>query len=163
MLVVHVGYSEAGRSEGAQWRAAVEGLRAAGDLASQAGLVLLVEPLNSRVDHPGYFLDSLPEAHRLIREVGHPSVRLLLDVYHMWLMHPDLFAQLDEVMPEAAHVHVADVPGRHEPGTGTIPWADLTRRVGASGYAGLIGLEYFPSQTDVSLSLLASRRVFGSG
>lgn len=87
------------------------------------GRSLAVEPLNSRIDHRGYFLDALRDADRLIEEVGHPAVRLLLDIY----------------------VHVADLPGRREPGTGAIPWASVMRRLQEAGYQGAIGLECWPT------------------
>jgi len=145
MLVVHAGYGVPGRSSADQWQAAADGLRAAGSVAGSAGVTLLVEPLNSTTDHPGYFLDSLPAARTLIAEVGQPSVRLLLDVYHMWLMHPDLVAQLPTIAAETAHLHVADAPGRHEPGTGRIAWPEVMRQLSAGDYRGLIGLEYWPT------------------
>lgn len=159
-LVIHVGYAAAGDTREKQWEAAVAALRRGGDLAAEAGVQLLVEPLNSAVDHPGYFLDSLSQARRLLEEAHHPSIRLLLDVYHLWVMHPDLLADLPDVLAITGHVHLADAPGRHEPGTGTIPWPAVMNLLSDGGYRGLLGLEYFPS-TDVSLSLLASRRVLG--
>jgi hydroxypyruvate isomerase len=158
MLVVHVGYAVPGRLHTDQRQAAADGLRAAGALAASAGVTLLVEPLNSITDHPGYFLDSLPAARRLVEDVGQPSVRLLLDVYHMWLMHPDLLAGLFEVMPAVGHLHVADAPGRHEPGTGSIPWPTLVRLLDDAGYRGLIGLEYWPSTT-AAAALIRTREL----
>lgn len=143
LLVMHVGYALKGRSQAEQWRAAVRGLRAAGTLAQASGVTLAVEPLNSKVDHPGYFLDSLEDARRLVDEVAHPGVRLLIDVYHMQLMHDDLLRRLPEVLPYAAHVHVADVPGRHEPGSGRIPWPAVMEIL-RDKYDGVIGLECWP-------------------
>lgn len=145
LLVVHVGYPLPGRSREEQWAAAVEGLRTSGDLAATAGVTLALEPLNSRVDHPGYFLDTLPDALRMLAEVGHPAVRLLLDVYHMRVMHEDLLARLPAALPAIAHVHVADVPGRGEPGSGTIPWAAVMDALRAGGYRGAVGLECWPT------------------
>jgi hydroxypyruvate isomerase len=154
LLVVHVGYAASHRSRAEQWQAAVEGLQRAGVMAAGAGagVTLVVEPLNSIVDHPGYFLDSLPDALRLLDDVGHPAVRLLLDIYHMWVMHEDLLTHLSEVAPAVAHVHVADVPGRGEPGSGGIPWAAVLDRLREAGYDGSIGLECWPT-TDVQTAL----------
>jgi hydroxypyruvate isomerase len=145
ILVAHLGYAIDGRNRGAQWAAAVTGLRAAGELAGAAGMTLAVEPLNSALDHPGYFLDTLPEGLRLIGEVDLPSVRLLLDVYHMRMMHDDLLDRLPEALPLTAHVHVADVPGRQEPGTGAIDWRAIMRALRVGGYRGAVGLECWPS------------------
>jgi hydroxypyruvate isomerase len=142
-LVVHVGYAQRTLSRELQWMAAVRGLREAGDLAAEAGLTLVAEPLNSLVDHPGYFLDSLPQACALLREVDHSSVRLLLDVYHMAVMHHDLLDRLADALPLVAHVHVADVPGRGEPGSGSLAWRQIVPAL-RRGYRGPIGLEWWP-------------------
>jgi len=150
ILVAHVGYTIGGRDRGAQWAAAVTGLQAAGEMAEAAGITLAVEPLNSALDHPGYFLDTLPEALHLLAEVSRPSVRLLLDVYHMRMMHDDLLARLPEALPLTVHVHVADVPGRREPGTGAIDWGAVLAALDESGYRGAIGLECWPSADPVS-------------
>lgn len=144
-LVVHVGYTLPARGRGEQWASAVAGLRAAGDLAAPAGVTLAVEPLNVRIDHPGYFLDTLDDAHRLLQEVDHPAVRLLLDLYHMWIMHDDLLDRLAAVAPIAVHAHAADVPGRGEPGSGVIPWPTVMTHLRAGGYTGPIGLECWPT------------------
>ncbi len=109
-----------------------------------AAPLLVVEPLNSIVDHPGYFLDSLPDALQLLEDVGHPAVRLLLDIYHMWVMHGDLMAVADAASA-TAHVHAADVPGRGEPGSGVIPWQTLLTQLRDAGYQGAIGLECWPT------------------
>lgn len=162
LLVVHVGYTRPAASRQAQWEAAVRGLRAAGELAAEAGVTLALEPLNSRVDHPGYFLDTLPEALRMLAEVDHPAVRLLLDVYHMWVMHGDLLAHLPQTLPLVAHVHVADVPGRGEPGSGTIPWREVMDALQKGGYEGAIGLECWPTgSAEVALRRSVEALTFG--
>ncbi len=143
VLVVHVGYARATLSREQQWAAAVRGLRQAGELALEAGVTLAVEPLNSLLDHPGYFLDGLPQACALVREVEHPAVRLLLDVYHMAVMHHDLLDRLTDALPLVAHVHVADLPGRGEPGSGTLPWRQIVPAL-RRGYDGPVGLEWWP-------------------
>lgn len=108
-------------------------------------MTLLLENLNSRVDHIGHYLDSTTEALDIIGEVGHPSVRMLYDLYHSVTKgeRPEevLAGRLDLV----AHVQIADVPGRHEPGSGTIDWPAVIGWLSASGYAGRIGLEFIPS------------------
>ena len=142
-LVVHVGYTRATLSREQQWVAAVRGLRGAGDLAAAAGATLVVEPLNSLINHPGYFLDGLPQACALVREVDHPAVRLLLDVYHMAVMHHDLLDRLADALPLVTHVHVADVPGRGEPGSGALPWRQIVPAL-HRGYDGPVGLEWWP-------------------
>lgn len=144
LLVMHVGYAMPQRNRAEQWRAVVRGLQMAGGVAASSGVTLAVEPLNSRYDHPGYFLDTLADAIRLLDEVGHSAVRLLVDVYHMQVMHNNLLKRLPEVLPQTAHVHLADVPGRGEPGSGTIHWPAVMRIL-RDGYEGAIGLECWPT------------------
>ncbi|MDR7435948.1 MAG: TIM barrel protein [Armatimonadota bacterium] len=105
-------------------------------------ITLLIEPLNT-IDHPGYFLDSLPEAITIIREVGEPNVRLLLDCYHVQMLHGEVAPYLDEAVPFTAHVHIADVPGRGEPGTGTMNYPVLLGQIEGRGYDGDVGLEFW--------------------
>lgn len=144
-LVIHVGYLHRALSRERQWMAAVRGLREAGALAAASGVTLVVEPLNSLVDHPGYFLDSLPQACALVREVDHPRVRLLLDIYHVGVMHHDLTDRVADALPIVGHVHVADVPGRGEPGSGALPWRRIMPAL-ARGYDGPVGLEWWPTR-----------------
>lgn len=130
-------------------------LARAAPIASSAGVRLLLEPLNTRVDHPGYFLDSTAEALEIIREVDDPAVGLLYDLYHSIVMGEDPRQVLAGAGQLVGHVHVADVPGRHEPGTGTIDWPLHLAALRSAGYAGAIGLEYMPSRdTESSLELI---------
>lgn len=162
LLVAHVGYRSDSATLSDQWEASVEGLRAAGDSAGAKGVTLAVEPLNSKVDHPGYFLDGLVQAERLIDEVGHPSVRLLLDVYHMAVMHDDILDRVGPAIGKTVHVHVADVPGRREPGTGAILWPEMMRRISQAGYREAIGLEFWPSASPEEALGQSSRVLAGA-
>lgn len=139
----------------AEQRAAlVAALKRAADILAGTGVVIALEPLNDRVDHKGYYLTSTTEGLDIVDEVGRPEIRLLYDIYHAAVMGEPvelLAGRLDRVV----HVHLADAPGRHEPGTGML---DFTARIAwlrADGYAGLIGLEYRPTAgTVASLSAL---------
>jgi hydroxypyruvate isomerase len=128
-----------------QRRSIVDGLRQAAPLAEASGVTLLLENLNTRVDHVGHYLDSATEALDIVEEVRHPAVRMLYDLYHSVTMgeRPEevLAGRLDLV----AHVQIADVPGRHEPGSGTIAWPAVIDWLSASGYAGRLGLEFIPT------------------
>jgi len=141
-----------------QHRAIVDGLQGAAPLAEVSGVTLLLENLNSRVDHVGHFLDSTTEALDIVEEVGHPSVRMLYDFYHSVTMgeRPEevLAGRIDLV----AHVQVADVPGRHEPGSGTIDWPATIGWLRGSGYAGRLGLEFIPT-TDTLRSVVYIREL----
>jgi hydroxypyruvate isomerase len=141
-----------------QHRAVVAALRMAAPIAADAGLSLLVEPLNSRLDHVGYFLDSTREGLDIIEEVDHRSVRLLYDMYHSTMMGEHPAEVLGDRASLVGHVHVADVPGRHEPGSGTLGWAASMATLRDLGYCGMIGLEYWPTgSTLTSLTLTRTR------
>jgi hydroxypyruvate isomerase len=136
--------------------AIVEALRRAGPLAAEAGIRLFLEPLNTLVDHKGYFLDSTEEALEIVAKVGDPAVSLLYDMYHSIVMGEDPAEVLDGAGELVGHVHVADVPGRHEPGTGAVDWPRQLAALRAAGYSGAIGLEYLPSgDTESSLAYIS--------
>jgi len=126
-----------------------------------ADILLVLEPLNTRIDHPGYFLNDIAAAVALIREIADPGIKLLCDFYHLGVMGESLEAVIDRFTPEIGHVHVADFPGRHEPGTGTADWLGLLRRLRDAGYDGNVGFEYFPL-SDSDESLEAVRRFWDS-
>lgn len=143
-----------------QHRAVVAALKSAGPIAEDAGVKLLIEPLNSRLDHVGYFLDRTPEGLDIVEEVDHPSVRLLYDMYHSTMMGEQPADVLGDRVSLVGHVHVADVPGRHEPGSGSIDWSAYMATLAAKGYDGAIGLEFWPSETTLA-SLTLTRRQLG--
>ena len=144
-LVVASGFTRPDVSREEQHAEAVGILRQAATLAEAAGIMLLLEPLNTRVDHPGMFLDSTAEGLDMIEEVGSPNLRLLYDAYHSAVMGEDTAEVLQGRIGLVGHVQVADHPGRKEPGSGAIVWAERVAALRAAGYAGSVGLEYRPS------------------
>ena len=144
-LVVHSGDSLPGVDRARQHAAIVALLRRAGPLAGAAGIRMLLEPLNTAVDHPGHFLSSTAEGLDIVQEVDHPNVALLYDLYHSVSMSEVPSTVLAGRLDRVAHVQLADAPGRHEPGTGAIDWRDTLGWLLDEGYQGLWGLEYFPS------------------
>jgi hydroxypyruvate isomerase len=117
--------------------------RAADRFAAQ-GVTALIEPINTRVDVPGYLLDSTALAMECIERAGRPNIRLQFDVYHMQIMQGDLLRSIRRLLPAIGHIQIADNPGRHEPGTGEIAFERLLPGIDALGYAGYIGCEYIP-------------------
>ena len=141
-----------------QRAAIVTCLNRAAEMLKDTGVTLLLEPLNIRVDHPGYFLPFTPEALDIIDAVGRPEVRLLYDLYHSAVMGETPQAVLAGRIDRIGHVHLADAPGRQEPGTGTMDWHDQLSWLERQGYDGFVGLEYRPSRGTVdSLSALMGR------
>ena len=141
MLIAQGGNVVAGASREEQHGAIVDCLGRAAEIVAGSGVVIALEPLNDRVDHPGYFLTSTSEGLDLVDEVVRPEIRLLYDIYHAATMGEPievLAGRLDRV----AHVHLADTPGRHQPGTGAMDWRARLDWLEAAGYQGLVGLEY---------------------
>lgn len=135
-------------------RTAVANLRAAAPLVAKAGMTLLVEAINT-VDMPGYFASTADIAADLVQAAGSPNVRLQLDQYHVGMMGDDPRAVLRRHFALVAHVQIADVPGRHQPGTGHQPIPAFLRDLDDLGYTGSVGLEYRPQgPTDESLTWL---------
>jgi len=133
---------------------AVGNLRQAAPLAEQAGVMLLVENINT-TDMPGYVADTVERAAAIVQAVDRPNVRLQLDQYHVGMMGGDARAALRTYRDLVEHVQIADVPGRHEPGTGQQPIPEFLADLDALGYAGAVGLEYRPSATtDAALAWL---------
>jgi hydroxypyruvate isomerase len=105
---------------------------------------LLIEPINSRVDIPGFWLDTPAKALALIDEVAEPNLWLQYDIYHAQIMEGDLARTIQCNLARIAHFQLADNPGRHEPGTGEINYPFIFDLLDRSGYAGWIGCEYVP-------------------
>jgi hydroxypyruvate isomerase len=127
--------------------------------AGESGVTLLVEAINS-IDMPGYWANTVGRAADLVRTVNHPNVRLQLDQYHAAMAGDDAIASLHAYLPLIAHVQIADVPGRHEPGTGSQPIEALLDELDRVGYTGFVGLEYRPlTDTATSLEWLKNRTV----
>jgi hydroxypyruvate isomerase len=118
-------------------------LRRAGDLAGGAGVRLLIENISPAVAE-GYFACSVDQAAELVAAADHPAVGLQLDQFHVSSLGGDLFAALDAHAGFFGHVQIADVPGRHQPGTGTAPIEAFLRRLDELDYGGFVGLEYAP-------------------
>lgn len=154
-LVVVAGLNAPDRSWEDQHTAVVDVLRRAACILEGTAVTLLLEPLNSRVDHIGTFLDRTADGLDIVREVDRPELRLLFDAYHALVMDEDIAAELDGAIDLIGHVQIADVPGRHQPGTGKIDWSDQLRTLARLGYRGAIGLEYQPTgSTDASLTVI---------
>ena len=109
-------------------------------------ITLLLEPLNTLVDHPGYYLDDIDVSAEVVRQVGSPRLKILCDLYHFGVMGADLEHLISAHLSLIGHFHIADFPGRHEPGTGSADWPALLRHIEALGYRGDVGFEFFPQE-----------------
>jgi hydroxypyruvate isomerase len=123
-----------------------EALRRLAPRAAAAGIILVLEPLNTLVDHEGNFLSFTREAAELVRFVNSSHLKILYDIYHMQIMEGNLIATLEEYIDAIGYIHIADVPGRHEPGTGEINFANVMKTLDALKYNGIIGFELTPAE-----------------
>lgn len=139
-----------GREE-EQYQALLENLDYAAWTLHQAGLTLLLEPINT-YDMPGFLVSTTPHALDLFSEVRAPNLRLQFDLYHMQRMEGHLTQTLRENLGVIGHIQIADVPGRGQPGTGELNYAFLLAELDRLGYQGYVGLEYIP-QPDTLASL----------
>jgi hydroxypyruvate isomerase len=141
----------------------VTNLRGAARRLQDAGIRLLIEPINTR-DIPGFFLRTTAQALEIIGEVGSDNLFLQYDVYHMQIMEGDLATTIQKHLDRIAHVQVADNPGRHEPGTGEINYDFLFDYLDRIGYAGWVGCEYKPAaSTESGLGWMTRRVTFARG
>jgi hydroxypyruvate isomerase len=135
-----------------QRAAFVSNLKFAALKLKEAGIKLLIEPINTR-DIPGFYLTRSRQALEIIREVGSDNLFLQYDIYHMQIMEGDLARTIESNLALIPHMQLADNPGRNEPGTGEINYAFLFDHIDGIGYKGWIGCEYKPkTQTEDGLS-----------
>ncbi len=138
------GVRPAGMSHEQLWDTYIENMGVAADAASERGLTLLIEPIGSGT-LPDYFMDQPTLAVRAIRELGRDNVRLIFDAFHAANGGLDPAAFVRDNGRLIHHMHIADHPGRHEPGTGTIDFNALYAALDDVGFTGFIGCEYVPA------------------
>jgi hydroxypyruvate isomerase len=120
--------------------------------AEKEEITFVLEPLNTRVDetrsHKNYFLEYPEPAFELTRQVGSEKVKVLYDIYHMQLMAGNVIRTLEKNIDQLGYIHLADVPGSHEPGTGELNHDNILKALNSMGYTGFVGFELLPSETD---------------
>ena len=150
--------ADTGRPREEQLDALIKGLKKCAPCLEQNNITLVLEPLNTKVDHRGYFLSRSDEAFNVIREVGSDHVKLLFDIYHQQITEGDVTRTLRENMSEIGHFHAAGNPGRHELDTGELNYPYIFSEIENSGYKRFVGLEYFP-QGDPSGGLRSAVKI----
>ena len=119
-------------------------LREAGELAKTSGVTLVLEALNTNIDHAGNFLNNTAESIKAAASAQNPKIKILYDIYHMQLMEGNIINTLSDNFGQIGYIHAADVPGRNEPGTGEINYGNILKMLDALGYKGVVGFELFP-------------------
>lgn len=119
-------------------------LKRATDRTGEAGIGLVIEPINGR-DMPGYFLNDFQRAVDFIAEIDSAHVKLQFDVYHRQILHGDVIMALRQMAPVIGHIQIASVPDRHEPMSGELDDRRIFAEIDAIGYEGYVGFEYRPA------------------
>lgn len=144
-IILQAGDERKDVSRQLQHEGLLKGLKLCAPFAEAAGITLLLEPLNVRVDHPGYYLTDAQEAFDLVNETGSPCVKVLYDIYHQHITEGVDIEFLKQNMGKIGHFHLAGCPGRHEPMVqDEIDTSGILRAIAESQYSGLVGLEYLP-------------------
>jgi hydroxypyruvate isomerase len=120
----------------------IDTMRRAAEIMEPHGLIMVMEPLNTLTDHPGVFLQTIPQGFAVARAVNSPAVKVLADLYHEQIQAGNLIKSLDTCWDEIAYIQFGDNPGRNEPGTGEINYRNVVRWLRARNFAGVIGMEH---------------------
>ena len=154
-IIVLSGDRVEGLPREAHHQSCIESLKRAAEIADKRNLTLLLENIDQE-ENPKYYLTSVAEGFEIIRQVNHPRVKFLYDFYHEQISEGNLIGKLEKNIEQVGLVHVADVPGRHEPGTGEINYASIYRKLAQLNYRGYVAMEFEPAGDPVA-SLRAAR------
>jgi hydroxypyruvate isomerase len=156
-LIVLSGDRAPGLTPGQMRASCVEGLKRAADIAAASNIELLLENIDPE-ENPNYFLSSVAEGLAIIREVNSPRVKFLYDFFHEQIAEGNLISKLEKQIGDVGLVHVADVPGRHEPGSGEINYPNIYRKLAELKYQGYVAMEFEP-RGDTVTALRAAREM----
>lgn len=161
-LIMLSGDRVAGMPRAIQHQCCIDTLRAAANLIQGKSINgepvrLLLETIDPE-ENPQYFLTNVSEALEVVQATGHPQVRLLYDLYHEQIAAGNLIEKLEKSLPYLGIVHIADVPGRHQPGTGEINYENIFRKLAELDYSGVVAMEFHPTGDPV-VQLRAARQM----
>jgi hydroxypyruvate isomerase len=140
-----------------QYQTSIENLKRAAEVASKNNIGIVIEPIDP-LENPTIYLTTVTTGFKMVREIGSENVRVLYDFYHEQRAFGNLLEKLDGNVDLVGLVHIADVPGRHEPGTGEVDYTNIYRKLAELRYDRFIAMEYYPT-TDPEESLRKSRMV----
>ena len=146
-MIVLVGETIEGLSAEAQTKNVRECLEYVKDFVEKEGITLVVEPLNS-IDRQNYFMPYAAPLMEVLKQVNSPNIKILYDIYHQNMMGDFDMEFVKENIDFIGHFHVADCPGRHEPGTGKVDYVSVIKEILSLGYSRYIGLEYRATVAD---------------
>ncbi|MBI3279026.1 MAG: TIM barrel protein [Acidobacteria bacterium] len=125
-----------------QTQSAIDVLKRASDIVEKTRLMLVLEPLNEKVDHAGYFVVYSEHAAEIIGAVNHPQVKILFDMYHQQISEGNIINNIAHYWDLIGYFQVGDVPGRREPYTGEMNYQNIFKSIHAKGYKGILGMEH---------------------
>jgi hydroxypyruvate isomerase len=140
-IITQTGNEMEGVSREQHHKAMIETLKQCAGLLEGTDIVLEVEPLNGLVNHPGHFLQRSDEAVYIIDQVGSPNVKLVFDVYHQQITEGNVIRNATQYVDRINHYHIADNPGRKQPGTGELNYVNILKAIKETGFDGFVGLE----------------------
>ena len=158
-LITQVG-KDTGAPRPEQHASIVAGLTAGIPILEEYGVTVMIEPLNTYVNHPGYYLWSSAEAFEIIRQVNHPNVKVVYDIYHQQVMEGNIIPNILNNLDCIAHLHGAGHPGRNELQLGENDYRVILAAVDKAGYTGAMGLEYKPLLEPME-SLKKAKEIYG--
>ncbi len=138
---------------------AIELLKRIAEIYELHGMVMVMETMNHKINHPGMFLHSIPQAYAMAKAVGSPSVKILFDFYHVQIQEGNIIPTIDYAWDEIAYMQIGDTPGRMEPTTGEINFVNVLQHVQDKGYRGFMGMEHVISKQGDLAALAAYRSV----
>jgi hydroxypyruvate isomerase len=125
-----------------QTASVIDMFRRCAEICEKAGLVMVMEPLNTRRDHPKLFLTKIGQAYSICRAVNSPSVKILYDMYHQQITEGNIIPNIDLAWDEVAYFQVGDNPGRKEPTTGEMNYRNIFKHIHGKGFKGVVGMEH---------------------
>lgn len=124
----------------------IDVLRSAAEIFEPHKLVMVLEALNHRHDHPGLYLTTIAQGFMICRAVNSPSCKILYDMYHQQITEGNIIPNIDMAWSEIGYYQIGDNPGRNEPGSGEVNWRNVFKHLHEKGYAGVLGMEHGNSQ-----------------
>jgi hydroxypyruvate isomerase len=156
-IIVMSGNIVEGMPRQVQHQSCIDGLKRAAQLVEGKNVRLLLENIDPE-ENARYYLTSVAEGFKIIEAVNHPQVRFLYDFFHEQISEGNLIEKLEKNIDKVGLVHIADVPGRHEPGTGEINYENICRTLGRLKYDRYAAMEFLPTSDPVG-KLRAAREM----
>lgn len=156
-MTVVAGNNQPGMSQEEMLKQVVKALKRAAPIVEREKVMIILEPMNGRVNHPGHCLYGSPDALKICREVNSPYVKINWDLYHMQITEGDLCGRMKEGFDQIGYLQLADHPGRNEPGTGEIHYNRVLKEAYDLGYRDLVGLELNPKTTELAAAIAVAK------